>query len=191
MDRTRKAIRSILLEQRMDQSFIAAKANSEDLFPSSIEQEGLTITIQLSKPGDENAIRRFKNQLRIRNPRLERIEVRQPKGPEGEKSPPEQMHYAEWRKKTLLRLKRAASEFGWDLYTDPKAGQNTDYLLLSRGGGEGKETIHVRVSEHPSSVDRPNISIDMTGQEATMKDLRARLQQQTRKRAASDRYPLI
>jgi hypothetical protein len=175
----------------MDKSFIVAKANAEDLFPSSVEQSGLTVTIQLSKPGDDNAIRRFKNQLRIRNPRLERIEVRQPKGPDKDKAPPKQMHYAEWRKKTLLRLKRAASEFGWNLYTDPQAGQNTDFLLLSRGQGDDKESLHIRVSEHPSSVDRPDMSIDMTGQEATMQELRARMKQRKARRAAPDRYPTL
>jgi hypothetical protein len=189
MDATRKALRSILLEQKMDQSFIVAKANAEELFPSSVEQSGLTINIQLSRPGDDKAIRRFKNQLRIRNPRLERIEVRQPQAPGKEEKHTKQIHYPEWRKKVMSRLKRAASEFGWDLYTDPEAGQNTDHLQLSRGEGRDREVVRIRVSEHPKSGDQSDISIDMTGQEASVADVRARMKQT--QRPAADQYPMI
>lgn len=189
MDVTRRAIRSILLEQKMDQSFIVTKAQDQNLYPKSVDQEGLTIKIQLSSHGDEDAIRRFKNQLRIRNPRLERIEVRQPqKIPPKEKKRPQQLHYDDWHKKVLQQLKRAGSEFGWKFYTDPQAGKNTKYFLFVRGKGSGREVVRVRVSEHPSSREKSDIDIDMPGSMGTVADVRTRLK---RRVATRDRYPLI
>lgn len=188
MDRTRKALRSILLEQDLDPAFITSKARDEGLFISNLDQSGLEINIQLSAQGDDNAIRRFKNQIRMRNPRIARIEVRQPERASDAPKPKEQLRYSEWRKKMLTQLKKAASQFGWNLYSDPVAGQNTDYLLMIRGEGSDREVVKVRVSEHPTSQEAPNVSIDMTGQEASMADLRSRLKREVR---TKDDYPLI
>lgn len=187
MDQARRILRGILLEQALDPSFITAAANDEDLYPSSIDQEGLTITIQLSKEGEENAIRRFKNKLRIRNPRIERIEVRQPKKGQREE-PKDQLRYAEWRKKTLDKLKKLAGRYGWKLYSDPVACKNTDYILAMKGSGANKKVLQIRVSEHPSSKENPDISVDMSKQEASLDDLKARLQQAEQ---STDGYPLI
>lgn len=187
MDQARRILRGILLEQALDPAFITAAANDEGLHPANIDQEGLTITIQLSKPAEENAIRRFKNKLRIRNPRIERIEVRQPQKDQEEK-PEEQLHYAEWREKTLNRLERLAGRYGWKLYSDPIACKNTDYILAMKGSGADKKVLRIRVSEHPSSKEQPDISIDMSKQEASLDDLKAQLQQPGQ---ASDSYPLI
>lgn len=189
MDPTRKAIRGILLEQKMDQGFIVAKANAENLYPSSVEQEGLRVMVQLSSQGDDNAIRRFKNQLRIRNPRLERIEVRQPETqPKAEEKRPQQVHYTDWREKILQQLKGTGTRFGWNFYSDPTAGENTEYFLFIRGEGPTREVVRVRVSEHPATREKSDISIDMPGHEGTIADIRDRL-----KRGASkkDAYPLI
>lgn len=159
----------------MDPAFIASKARDENLFIQSMDQQGLEINIQLQSPGDDNAIRRFKNQIRMRNPRIERIEVRQPENKQDPEKPKNVIRYSEWRKKILQQLKSSASQFGWDLYSDPIAGENIDYLLMMRGEGAGKEVIKVRVSEHPTSKESPDVSIDMTGHESTVSELRKRL----------------
>jgi hypothetical protein len=181
-------MRAILLESPMDPSFIVSKARDEGLFIQNLDQQGLEIHLQLSSQGDDNAIRRFKNKIRMKNPRIERIEVRQPERDAAAPKPKKQIHYDEWRKKTITQLKRIASQFGWDLYTDPVAGQNTDYLLMMRGRGSDREVIKVRVSEHPTSQEVSDVSIDMIGQEASVSDLRSRLKREVRPR---DDYPLI
>lgn len=187
MDPARQTIRRILTEAALDPAFIQGKATDENLFPASIDQDGMTITIQLSAPGEEKAIRRFKNQLRIRNPNIERIEVRQPdKATDGQ--PEEVLQYNEWRKKVLTQLRRMATEFGWNIYKDPVAGKNTDYLLMIRGSGSDREVVKVRVSEHPASRDKPDVDVEMTTQEGGLEDLRTRLKQEVRPK---DQYPLL
>lgn len=178
MERVRKTIRSLLVEAQIDKAFILTKARGEDMSVDTINVSGQKIYIRLKKPASENQIRRFKNQLRIRNPNLERIEVRQPVGQTGSRRGDEEAapEYAKWRNSTLQKIDRTARELGWEFYTDPKAGQNTEYFLLVTGRGRNKRVFRIRVSEHPSNVEDVALSLNMNGSEASIEDLQALLQ---------------
>lgn len=184
MKNARESIREMLFEQQMDKAYILDKAEAENLEIQDLRQAGLTITIQLAEPAGENAIRRFKTQLRIRNPRLERIEVRQPKEnaaadalqpDEEDAEKPREDPYVSWRNSMLRKLGALAKESGWDFYTAPHAGKRTEYFLFTTGSGKGKRVFRVRLSEHPSWREDADVSIDMTDQEADVEDLEVML----------------
>lgn len=176
---SRKIARNVTQKDAyVDKTDIKEKALEQNIHISAYKTVGNNLLIRLSKPAEKNAIRRFKNHVKISNPRIERIEVRQPKGekPIEKEQDEETLTYENWKKKMLRSIKKVSGRKGWNVYRDPVAGKNTDYILLIRGEGENKQFIKLRLSEHPEIREQPDISMDMYGQEMSLQDFYRYLQ---------------
>lgn len=145
----------------MDDKIVKEKASAEGLNVASVQQSANAVLIYLAAPAAENDIRNFKTQLRMMNPNIARIEVRQPPG----QRPDKPQNYVRWRNTMLQKLDQLAASSGWEFYTDPTAGKNTEHFLLMRGQGNQKQIIRVRVSKHPRGDDVSDVSFDMTGKD--------------------------
>lgn len=183
---TRKAIFSMLQEGALPDKFITQKAEEQGIKIHRIKQDGLVVKIRLELPADENAIRRLKTQLRIQNPNLERIEVRQPLGyvkePEADLAPQTDAYQA-WRQKMIKQLYQISRKFGWEFFTNPKASVNTEYFFMQTGQGANRKIVKIRMSDHPSWKEDTDISLDMTEKESTIDDLKIIMKNKVRPNA--------
>lgn len=173
---SRNTMRGILLsEALLSDQFIFDKAEEQGLEIDDIQQGAYEVKLKLRNPGDDNAIRRFKTQLRIQQPFIKRIEVRQPEGyhkPEEPNIDADNTKYAKWRRKMIRNLYAISKKFGWAFFTNPKASVNTEYFFMQMGSGKGAKVVKIRLSDHPSWEEDSDISLDMTRREAGLSDLK-------------------